>query len=67
MLQWLSQNLATIIICLMITAVVTAIIIKKVKDKKQGKSSCGCGCSGCPMSSVCGKKSEADNKKTAGC
>lgn len=65
MLQWLSQNLATIIICMIIIAVVIAIIVKRVKDKKQGKSSCGCGCSGCPMSSACGK-SEADNKKTAG-
>lgn len=34
-------------------AAVLAIIVKKVKDKKAGKSDCGCGCSGCPGASDC--------------
>lgn len=53
MLAWLSENIATIIICAVLIAVVAAIIIHMVKNKKKGKSSCGCGCADCPMSDSC--------------
>ena len=53
MLHWLSQNLATIIICLILVVVVVLVIAGMIKNKKQGKSSCGCGCSNCPMSASC--------------
>ncbi len=56
MLTWLSQNLGTIIIALIVAAVVALILIKFIRDKKKGKSSCGCGCSDCPMSGSCRKK-----------
>ena len=36
-----------------IFAVVAAIIISTVRNRKKGKSSCGCGCSNCPMSGSC--------------
>ncbi len=55
MLAWLSENLATVIICALLIAVVTAIIVNMVKNKKKGKASCGCGCSNCPMSGSCNK------------
>ena len=48
--------MATVIIGLLLAAVVVGIITRMVKNKKAGKSSCGCGCSGCPMSSECSKK-----------
>lgn len=41
------------ILGIMIAAAVAAVIIKKVKDKKAGKSGCGCGCSGCPSKGQC--------------
>ena len=53
MLTWMSNNIATIIICLVLVAVVAAIIIHMVKEKKQGKSSCGSGCASCPMAGKC--------------
>lgn len=53
MLQWLWANLATILICLALIAIVAAIIIGMVRDKKSGKSSCGCGCENCAMSAAC--------------
>lgn len=56
MLAWIYQNLATIIITLIIVAVVAAIIISMVRNRKNGKSSCGCGCSNCPMGEYCCKK-----------
>ncbi len=49
--------MSTVIISLALLAIVAGIIAKMVKDKKAGKSSCGCGCSSCPMSSECHKKS----------
>ncbi len=56
MIAWISQNIATIIVCIVLIAVVAAIIVNLVKNKKQGKSSCGCNCKGCAMSGSCHKK-----------
>ena len=53
MFAWLSQNIATIIICAVLIAIVAAILVSMVKNKKKGKSSCGCGCADCPMSGSC--------------
>lgn len=53
MLAWLTENMATIIICAVLIAVVSAIIISMIKNKKKGRSSCGCGCADCPMSGSC--------------
>ena len=49
MLAWLSKNIATIIICLVLAVIVALIIYNLVKDKKKGKSSCGCNCAHCAM------------------
>lgn len=53
MLEWISENIGTIIICTVLVAAVAAIIISMVRNKKKGKTSCGCGCSECPMSGSC--------------
>lgn len=53
MFSWIAQNLATILICAVLVAIVTAIIISMVKKKKAGRSACSCGCSTCPMSGTC--------------
>ncbi|MCR4719155.1 MAG: FeoB-associated Cys-rich membrane protein [Firmicutes bacterium] len=47
--------MATIIISLVLLAIVAGIVVKMAKDKKAGKSSCGCGCANCPMSGACHK------------
>ena len=44
MLQWISANIGTILISLVLLAVVALIIRSMVHDKKQGKSSCGGNC-----------------------
>ncbi len=55
MLSWLSQNLATILITLLLVAIVAAIIIGLVRKSKKIKSSCSGGCATCPYSnSSCG-------------
>ena len=58
MFQWIVSNIWTIIICAVLIAIVTAIIVSMVKKKKQGKSMvCSCGnCKSCPMSGSCHKQ-----------
>lgn len=58
MFQWIINNIWTIIICAVLIAIVTAIIISMVNKKKQGKSMvCNCGnCKSCPMSGSCHKQ-----------
>jgi len=53
LLAWLEANLATILVGLAVVAILTAVTLHLVRQKKQGKSSCSCGCSGCPMSGSC--------------
>ena len=57
MLSWLTENLGTIIVSLILIAVVALIIVKMAKDRKNGKStgSCGCGCEHCAMHGKCHK------------
>ncbi len=53
MISWLAHNLVTILLCLLLAAAVAAIIVKIVKDRKKGKTSCGCNCANCAMSGAC--------------
>ncbi len=55
MISWISQNIVTIIICLVLALIVTLIIVGLVRDKKKGKSSCGCNCANCAMRGSCHK------------
>ena len=53
MLDWIIQNLANIVICLVLILAVTLAVVKLVRDKKAGRSSCGCGCSACALRGSC--------------
>lgn len=55
MLAWLMENWGTLLICAILVVVVAAILVSMKRNKKQGKSSCGCGCQNCPMSGSCGR------------
>ena len=57
MFQGIAENAGTIIISLALLGLVTGIIIRLRKDKKQGKSSCGGSCGHCPMAGTCPKAS----------
>ncbi|MBQ9412153.1 MAG: FeoB-associated Cys-rich membrane protein [Oscillospiraceae bacterium] len=56
MIVWLSDNLATVIVCLLVAGVLFLAVRSMLRKKKQGKSSCGCGCSTCPRSGSCHTK-----------
>ena len=53
MLGWLSANVGTIVVLAVLILIVALIIIGMVRNKKNGKSSCGCNCQGCSMSGSC--------------
>lgn len=54
MLDLIIQNLANIIVGAVVLVIISAVIIKMLNDKRNNKSSCSCGCSGCPSSAKCG-------------
>ena len=56
MFAWIAENLATILITLVLAVIVTLIILSLVKNKKKGKTSCGCNCAHCAMAGSCHQK-----------
>lgn len=61
MLQFISDNLATIIGSLIVLLVLTLIFAKMIRDKKNAKATGSCsGCSGCPNSGICHAKSKTN-------
>ena len=53
MFAWISENIATIIVCAVLIAIVAIIIVSMVKNKREGKASCSCGCSNCSLKDSC--------------
>ena len=53
MLNWIAENLATILICAILILIVFLIIRYLLRQKKAGKSSCGFGCANCAMHGQC--------------
>lgn len=56
MMLWLAHNIGTVIVTMVLAAAVTFVIVKTVKDRKRGASSCGCGCGGCALKDHCHPK-----------
>lgn len=48
--------MADIIIIIIAISIVGFALYRAFSNKKQGKSSCGCGCSSCPSESDCSSK-----------
>ncbi len=65
MFMWIMENMATILISAVLIIMVAAVIVSMVRGKKQGKSSCGCGCAGCAMNGTChsAKSENSKNRK----
>ena len=47
MLAWLAANLANIVIIVILAFVVGLAVRSMIRNKKAGKSSCGCDCDSC--------------------
>lgn len=55
-MSWLSANIGNIIVIMILLAVVFFGVRSIIRDKRQGKSSCGSHCGSCPMSGSCHHK-----------
>lgn len=56
MAEFFINNGSTIVIGVILLAIVTAVIRKMLKDRREGKTCGSCsGCSGCAGTSRCGK------------
>ena len=53
MINWFADNGGTLLVGLILLVIVTLAVRKLISDKKQGRSTCSCGCGGCPMSGTC--------------
>lgn len=55
-MKFITDNIGNIAVIAVLAAVVALIIAGMVKNKKKGKSSCGCGCEGCALKDSCHNK-----------
>lgn len=56
MIEFFATYFSTIVVGGLVGLLLFAVIIKMIKDKKKGKSSCGCHCADCPSSGMCHPK-----------
>ncbi len=47
------MNASTGIVLALVIAAFVAVVVKWIRDKRQGKSSCSCGCGGCALKDSC--------------
>ncbi len=52
MIEWLTKNLSTILVCIVIAAFVMVVIVISFKKRKNGSGCSGC-CTGCINSDRC--------------
>lgn len=57
MITWFSENIGTIVICLIIAVFVFVAIVSIIRNRKKGKS-CSGGCDGCAYSGSCGRSGD---------
>lgn len=57
-MTWFMENLGTIVTLLIVIVITGAIVFTMVKNARQGKSTCGCKCSSCPMGGTCHGKTK---------
>ena len=54
-MAWFADNIGTILTAVLLLTVVALILRKMIRDRRQGKHSCGCGCEQCASRGMCGK------------
>ena len=57
MLMWMmaATVLPTVLICAALVIIVGLIIFSLIRDRRKGKSTCGCNCAHCAMAGACHK------------
>ena len=52
-IDWLVANGGSVAVGVVVLAVIAAIVAGMIKNRKKGKSSCGCGCASCALAGQC--------------
>ncbi len=56
MVNWIADNIASIVLLLLVASIVFFLLRSRIKQRKQGSCGCGCeGCSGCAAHKKGGK------------
>lgn len=63
MKAFLMANGGTILVCVVLLVMVGLAIAALLRNKRKGKTACGCSCGGCPMSGSCQSAKQAGTKK----
>ena len=60
-MAWITQNLESILATLVLGTALTLIVLRLIRNKKQGKPLCGGGCGGCPNAGACHGREKKKN------
>lgn len=52
-IEWLIANGGSVAVGVVVLAVIAAIVAGMIKNRKKGKSTCGCGCASCALAGQC--------------
>ena len=63
MIAWITENIITIAVCLVIAVFASLALISMLKNRKKG-GKCSCGCEGCAYSGSCGEAGKRSLEKT---
>ena len=66
MFTWLSANLVNLVIVAALVLIVGFAIRSMIRDRKAGKSSCGCNCASCGACGSCAGSCAAGSPAPAG-
>lgn len=58
MLSWVTANLGTILVAVILLAIVFLTSTYLIRQKRAGKSSCGCNCAHCAMHGACHQRQQ---------
>ena len=61
MISWLTTNLATVLVGLIVLACVALAVRKLIRDRRAGRRACGCDCGPCAGCAACGSCGGAQN------
>ena len=53
--EWLSANWGSLLVGGLLALILLGVVIRLIRNKKNGKSSCGCGCEMCALRDKCHK------------
>ena len=66
MFTWLSANLVNLVIVAVLVLIVSFAIRSMIRDRKAGKSSCGCNCASCGACGSCAGSGASGSPAPAG-